>query len=106
MDQVSDITVEILRSIRDEIGELRKDFREEISQLRVEFRNEISQLRQDTNARFEQMDKRFEQMDKRFERMETDIRAIASHFERDYLTLANKVGELEGKFEAHLDSHS
>ena len=85
--KVSDITVEILISIRDE----------------------IKALRADTNNRFEQMDKRFEQMDHRFEQMdnrlrniETDIRAIVSHFEGDYILLANKMGTIEGRLDAHL----
>jgi phosphopantetheine adenylyltransferase len=83
MDKVKEITVEILISIRDEIKQLRKD----------------------TNDRFEQMDKRFEQMDNRLEHIENDIRAIVSHFDRDYMLLANKVGELEGRFDDHVSSH-
>lgn len=85
--KVSEITVEILISIRDE----------------------IKALRADTNNRFEQMDRRFEQMDHRFEQMdnrlrniETDIRAIVSHFEGDYILLANKMGTIEGRLDAHL----
>jgi predicted nucleic acid-binding Zn-ribbon protein len=91
MDNVKDITVEILISIRDEIRELRED----------------------TNKRFEQMDRRFEQMDRRFEQMEkqlqhikTDIKAIVSYFNRDYMLLANKVDELERTFHAHIGSHN
>jgi len=90
MDKVKEITIEILKSIRDEIKHLRKD----------------------TNARFEQMDKRFEQMDKRFEQMdnrlehiETDLKAVVSHFNRDYLLLSNKVEELESRFINHIGSH-
>ncbi|MBI5562022.1 MAG: hypothetical protein HY894_04095 [Deltaproteobacteria bacterium] len=83
MDKVKDITVEILKSIRDE----------------------IRQLREDTNKRFEQMDKRFVQMDKRLEHIEVDIKAIVIHFDRDYMLLANKVGELEGRFSAHVGGH-
>jgi len=85
--KVSDITVEILISIRDE----------------------IKALRVDTNARFEQMDKRFELMDRRFENMERDIkdmkqdiRALVAHFEGDFLLLANKMGTIEGRLDAHL----
>lgn len=85
--KVRDVTVEILMSIRDE----------------------IRGLREDTNARFAEVDRRFEQMNARFEQMderlghiETDIRAIVSHFERDYMQLATKVGELEGKFSVHI----
>ncbi|MFH2010914.1 MAG: hypothetical protein ABI333_30220 [bacterium] len=78
---VTDITVEILTSIREE----------------------LRGLRQDTNARFEQMDQRFERMDQRFERIEVDIRAIAGHFDRDVMTLAGKVGELEGRLDSHLN---
>ena len=91
MDNVKDITVEILISIRDEIRELRED----------------------TNKRFEQMDKRFEQMDKRFEKIdqrlehiEADMRTVVSYFDRNYTLLANKVGELEGQFHAHVSSHN
>ncbi|MEW6416856.1 MAG: hypothetical protein AB1480_01905 [Nitrospirota bacterium] len=88
--KVRDITVEILISIRDEIGKLREDTNKRFEQM---------------DKRFEQMDKRFEQMDKRLERIEVDIRAIVSHFERDYMLLANKLGELEGRFSAHVGSH-
>lgn len=97
MNKVKEITVEILKSIRDEIKELRKDTNN--------IRDEIKQLRKDTNARFEQMDRRFEQMDSRLEHIESDIRAIVSHFDRDYMLLANKVGELEGRFDAHIGAH-
>ncbi|MFN3481170.1 MAG: hypothetical protein ACK415_12415 [Thermodesulfovibrionales bacterium] len=92
MGEVRDITVEILISIRDEIKNLRADTNSRFEQM---------------DKRFEQMDKRFEQMDKRFElmnerllhietdisQMKADIKAIASHFERSYLLLAN---EMEG----------
>ena len=71
--QISDITLEVLVSIRDE----------------------IKGLRADTNKRFEQMDKRFEQMDKRFERIEGDIAQIrqdisyiVARFDSDFLLLA------------------
>ena len=83
MDKVKEITVEILKSIRDEIKHLRKD----------------------TNARFEQMDKRFEQMDNRLEHIETDLKAVVSYFNRDYLLLSNKVEELESRFVNHISSH-
>ena len=73
-EKISDITLEVLVNIRDE----------------------IKGLRVDTNRRFEQMDKRFEQMDKRFERMEKDIAQIRhdmndllTRFDRDYLLLAS-----------------
>ena len=54
------------------------------------------------DRRFEQMDKRFEQMDNRLRNIETDIRAIVSHFEGDYILLANKMGTIEGRLDAHL----
>lgn len=76
MDKIKEITVEILKSIRDEIKHLRKD----------------------TNARFEQMDKRLEHI-------ENDLKVVVSHFDRDYMLLANKVGELEGRFTDHISSH-
>ncbi len=72
-DKIRDITVEILVSIRDE----------------------IRHLREDTN-------KRFEQMDKRLESIETDMRAIVAHFERDYILLANKMGAVEERLETHI----
>lgn len=76
-EKISDITIEILKNIRDE----------------------IKGLREDTNKRFEQMDRRFEQMDKRFERIEKDISQIrqdiayiVTRFDRDMPLMA---GELE-----------
>ncbi|MFN3396775.1 MAG: hypothetical protein ACK4Z9_08310 [Thermodesulfovibrionales bacterium] len=99
MGEVRDITVEILISIRDEIKNLRIDTNSRFEQMDKRF--------EQMDKRFEQMDKRFEQMDKRFElmnerlshietdisQMKADIKAIASHFERSYLLLAN---EMEG----------
>jgi len=83
--KVGDLTVEILISIRDE----------------------IKGLREDTNRRFEQMDRRFEQMDRRFETIEADIaemkkdiKIIVARFDRDYLLLANEVGEIKGRMQA------
>ena len=78
--QVSDITLEVLVSIRDEIKGLREDTNKRFEQM---------------DRRFEQMDKRFEQMDKRFERIEGDIAQIrqdisyiVARFDRDFLLLA------------------
>ena len=79
-EKVSDITLEVLVSIRDE----------------------IKGLRGDTNHRFEQMDKRFEQMDKRFEQMETDISQIRQdinhivvRFDRDLLLMASDLEDVK-----------
>jgi hypothetical protein len=49
----SDITVEILRDIRDELRGVRSEFREELRGVRSEFRDEIRGLREDTNQRLE-----------------------------------------------------
>jgi len=51
------------------------------------------------------MDKRFEQMDKRLEHIENDLKAVVSHFNRDYTLLANKMEELEGRFVEHISTH-
>lgn len=80
--KVGDITTQILISIRDEI---------------VGLRGEIVKLREDTNARFEQMDRRFEHMEQDMAAMKQDIKAIAAHFDRDYLVLASDVGNLKGR---------
>lgn len=81
-DNVRDITVEILKSIRDE----------------------IRLLREDTNSRFEQMDKRFERMDERFGRIEADLRAmradiksIVVHFDRDFMLMATEVEGIKSR---------
>lgn len=92
--KAKDITVEILISIRDEIRTLRED-------INVRFA-EVDKRFEKMDMRFEQMDKRFEQMDKRLAHIETDVRAIGSHFERDYMLLANKMGPIEGRLEAHM----
>jgi len=83
-EKITDITVEILKNIRDE----------------------IKGLRADTNDRFEQMDKRFEQMDTRFERMEEDIgqirkniNHIVSRFDNDFLLLANEMNSIKGRLQ-------
>ena len=82
--KISDITLEVLINIRDE----------------------IKGLRDDTNKRFEQMDKRFEQMDKRFERIEEDtariredIGHILAKFDRDYLILASDLDDVKKRLQ-------
>jgi predicted nucleic acid-binding Zn-ribbon protein len=103
MGELKDITVEILTSIRDEIRSLRADTNLRFEQMDKRF--------EQMDKRFEQMDKRFEQMDKRFElmnerllhietdisQMKVDMKAIATHFERNYLLLANEVGVIKGR---------
>jgi len=86
-DNVRDLTLEVLVSIRDEIKALRADTNMRFEQM---------------DKRFEQMDKRFEQMDKRFERIEKDISKIkegidqiVTRFERDYLLLASEVDAMK-----------
>ena len=79
-EKITDLTLEVLVSIRDEIKGLRADTNRRFEQM---------------DRRFEQMDRRFEQMDKRFERMEEDIGQIrqdigyiVAKFDRDFLLLA------------------
>ena len=90
--KADNLTVEILINIRDEIRGLREDTNRRFEQM---------------DRRFEQMDRRFEQMDRRFEKIEADIaemkkdlKIIVARFDRDYLLLANEVGEIKGRMEA------
>jgi len=83
-ERISDITFEVLVSIRDE----------------------IKGLREDTNKRFERMDTRFEQMDKRFERMEGDIAQIredisyiVARFDRDLRLMASDLEEVKKRLQ-------
>ena len=83
-EKISNITIEILKSIRDE----------------------IKGLREDTNRRFEQMDRRFEQMDRRFERIEQDIAQIrqdishiVARFDRDFLILATDIDDIKKRLQ-------
>ena len=80
--KTSDITLDVLRSIRDE----------------------IKGPREDTNRRFAQMDKRFVQMDKRFERIEADISQmredihyIVTRFDRGMLLKANDLENVKAR---------
>jgi predicted nucleic acid-binding Zn-ribbon protein len=66
-EKKSDITVQVLKSIRDE----------------------IKGLREDTNRRFKQMDKRFEKMEKNISQIRHDINYIVTRFDRDLLLIAN-----------------
>lgn len=86
-DKIRDITIEILVSIRDEIRGLREDTNARFAEM---------------DARFAAMDARFAEMDKRFERIENDIsqmrldiKAIATHFDRDYLSLASETEDIK-----------
>ncbi len=79
----TDITLEVLVSIRDE----------------------IKALREDTNRRFEQMDKRFERIEKDISQMRHDIGYIVKKFDRDYLLLASEVDSMNKRLqvcEGHL----
>ncbi len=40
-------------------------------------------------------------MDLRLEHIEMDIKAIVSHFEKDYVLLSNKVGGVNGRLTSH-----
>jgi TolA-binding protein len=88
-------------------------------QVLVSIRDEIKGLREDTNKRFEQMDKRFQQMDRRFEQMDgrferieadlaqirQDIGHIVTRFDRDFLLMATDVDSLKRRLkvcEEHL----
>jgi chromosome segregation ATPase len=81
-------------------------------QVLVNIRDEIKGLREDTNKRFEQMDRRFEQMDGRFERIEADLAQIrqdighiVTRFDRDFLLMATDVDSLKRRLkvcEEHL----
>ena len=85
--KISDITLEVLVSIRDEIKGLREDTNSCFEQM---------------DRRFEQMDRRFEQMDRRFERIEEDISQIrqdmghiVARFDRDFLLMASDVEDVK-----------
>jgi len=90
-EEKHDITIEVLRSIRDEIKGLREDTNRRFEQM---------------DRRFEQMDKRFEQMDKRFERIEKDIarirkdiNIIVARFDRDILLMAGDLEKVKGRLQ-------
>ena len=65
--KISDITLEVLVSIRDE----------------------IKGLREDTNRRFEQMDRRFERIEQDISQIRQDISHIVARSDRGYLILAS-----------------
>lgn len=75
-DDVKDITIEVLKDIRKEIGLMRQD-----------------------------MNIKFEQVSKELESIKGDIRIVVNHFDRDYMLLANKLGELEGRFNEYAKEH-
>ena len=77
-DKTSDITLEVLRSIRDE----------------------IKGLREDTNRRFEQMDKRFERIEKDISQIRQDMAYIVSRFDRDMLLMANDLEKVKVRLDA------
>ena len=66
----------------------------------INIRDEIRGLREDTNRRFEQMDRRFEKIEADIAEMKKDLKIIVARFDRDYLVLANEVGEIKGRMEA------
>ena len=72
-EKKSDITLEILVSIRDE----------------------IKGLRENTNRRFEQMDKRFENIEENIAKIRQDIGHLVARFDRDYLILASDLNDVK-----------
>lgn len=88
-DEVKDITLQVLIDIREEIRALPRDRDNSFAKM---------------DKRFAQMDQRFAQMDKHFERIEVElveirenIKEIVAHFDKDYLALANEMGDLKGR---------
>jgi predicted nucleic acid-binding Zn-ribbon protein len=71
-DEIKDITLEVLISIRDE----------------------IKKLRDDVNIRFEKMEARFERMENELSEIKINIKAIVAHFDRDYLKLATEMDQI------------
>lgn|GEM_PF-3275072 len=89
MDEIKDITLQVLIDIREEIKGLRREMDQRFAQM---------------DQRFAQMDQRFARMEERLGRMETElteikenIRAIVARFDRDYLILANEMGDLKAR---------
>ena len=89
MDEIKDITLQVLIDIREEIKGLRREMDQRFAQM---------------DQRFAQMDQRFARMEERLGRMETElteikenIRAIVARFDRDYLVLANEMGDLKAR---------
>lgn len=96
MDEIKDITLQVLIDIREEIKGLRREMDQRFAQMDQRF----AQMDQ----RFAQMDQRFARMEERLGRMETElteikenIRAIVARFDRDYLVLANEMGDLKAR---------
>ena len=77
-EKVSDITVEILKDIRDE----------------------IKGLREDTNERFEQMDKRFERMEGDIAQIRNDMSHIVSRFDNDLILMASDMENVKRRLQA------
>jgi len=71
--KISDITLEVLVSIRDE----------------------IKGLREDTNRRFEQMDRHFERIEKDISQIRQDMGHIVARFDRDLLLMASDVEDVK-----------
>lgn len=71
--KISDITLEVLVSIRDE----------------------IKGLREDTNSCFEQMDRRFERIEEDISQIRQDMGHIVARFDRDFLLMASDVEDVK-----------
>lgn len=71
--KVTDITLEVLVSIRDE----------------------IKGLRDDTNRRFEQMDRCFERIEEDISQIRQDISHIVARSDRDFLLMASDLNEVK-----------
>jgi uncharacterized coiled-coil DUF342 family protein len=94
----SDITVEILKDIRDEIRGVRTELREEVHGVRGEVRElttEVHELRADTNKRFDVVETTLLDLAQQQRFVVRYVKAIS---ERDG-TLEPRVSALEGRVE-------
>jgi hypothetical protein len=74
-------------------------------QVLVNIRDEIKGLREDTNKRFEQMDRRFGRIEADLAQIRQDIGHIVTRFDRDFLLIATDVDSLKRRLkvcEEHL----
>jgi hypothetical protein len=100
-DKTRDLVPQILISIREKIDGT--NARLDRTNERLEETNrEVREFRADTNTRFARVDERLSRIEADTRTMRSDTQAVRSYFERDFMTLATKMGEIKAKLETHL----
>jgi hypothetical protein len=102
-DESEDLTIHILRGIRDEVSGLRKELRDEIGGVRDEMsgmRSEMSGMRRDLNERIDQTNSRLGRVE---QRVETGLGSLEVATIRGFEGVRAKLDETTAQLNGRID---